>query len=1067
MNCKKTRELIDDALDRRLTGAVKRGFDSHISHCCDCRRLYDAEKAEHARWVRAMNDTSAEPPHALPPDFADRLVAAVGAGRTGFSLSKWLMRIAASLAVAAGVAFAAERIAVAVRATTGGQSSPTADTVATSATLPATGGRLSPTATTGGSMSSSTATVATSATLPTSGAAATGGRLSSTATTGGSRLSRPTGASTAATISTTNQQGENEMNIKSMSAPVAAAAIALAASASALDYPVYTVTAEGNGTTYLASSDVEVIESAGADPQTVAFSSLTPTTGTFRKIGNGYLESASGLSGFTGSILVEEGVFVVTGPGQLGANDVDDVHNRANIVVSKDATLVFDIAANTGDRFRQSFNIAGEGFNGLGAIRILSVGNRSNNDVIGAGSITADTNATICIKHGVRVQFAYENFDLNWWTLTIKAVDRESNVWSYLDMTQPKIDDPGSIVVDGLDWRTWVGIANTTKPSDVASAKNTPTTLKLENESWLFPNGFPAQYTLADGTTVPWILNATAGKMWLDANNGWGSTNALAWAGPVELSGSLSVRSGDGGAQSFTFPDGLCGDGSLTVTMTNTQVNLVAPKNDFYGVLAGNDDDGWRTDYVHSNFYGSVSLNTNSELRVFWPRALEATASNVTLNASGMSLAYCETYDLPPLTFDVPGGETKSFAGGTNGFVRSLLKTGPGTLDMTAQLTVTGVTEIAEGTLRVPCDKAGLTHGWYVIPSGQYGTDHVSYLTTVCTNCVELGTELAYTGDLERWKRSNWDNMIFMYGGWIWNRTDSNQDWTIASQLMRGSLVYIDGQRLATSPNGWENGDYWTQSSDGKIRYGTVKDVTPGPHRIDIRIYTGADKYTYSTIANAWNGGLSALKGVKNWTDPLFGLGIDRQGRGPDGDGNIDFNNLEKIVDPGDGSFLTVTTNTLDGVVAHTPQFKRLRFSGGSLDARGGSLDIDDIEIADEASAAIVNSNAYYDDGVVTVAGALGNTWRNVLDGRTLTVAGKLVFGNNATVRIADIKNNLPHGKYVLAVATGGVEGRPQFVDEDKTMQTGWHTKLADVEGEPGKKRLELNWRIGLAVFFQ
>ena len=110
MNCQETRELIEDAIDKRLAGGVKRRFDLHLAHCRECRRFYEAEQAEHARWFRAMNDTAAEPPRPLPPDFADRLVASVlakDAVRTSFfrrfHIPRWA-RIAASLTALASFA---------------------------------------------------------------------------------------------------------------------------------------------------------------------------------------------------------------------------------------------------------------------------------------------------------------------------------------------------------------------------------------------------------------------------------------------------------------------------------------------------------------------------------------------------------------------------------------------------------------------------------------------------------------------------------------------------------------------------------------------------------------------------------------------------------------------------------------------------------------------------------------------------------------------------------------------------------------------------------------------------
>ncbi len=124
MNCQETRKLFEDALDRRLSGGVKRRLDLHLARCRDCRKFYEAEQAEHARWFRAMNDAEAEPPHSLPPDFADRLVAAVAANdamdKASFfrrlRLPKWLKRVACLAVLLFGVAFAATVVVDAIAA---------------------------------------------------------------------------------------------------------------------------------------------------------------------------------------------------------------------------------------------------------------------------------------------------------------------------------------------------------------------------------------------------------------------------------------------------------------------------------------------------------------------------------------------------------------------------------------------------------------------------------------------------------------------------------------------------------------------------------------------------------------------------------------------------------------------------------------------------------------------------------------------------------------------------------------------------------------------------------------
>ena len=122
MNCQEARDLVEDALDKRLSGGVKRRLDLHLARCRDCRRFYEAEQAEHTRWFRAMNDAEAEPPHPLPPDFADRLVAAVMADDAAnkasffrrFHLPRWLKRAACFAVLLSGAAFAATVVVDAV-----------------------------------------------------------------------------------------------------------------------------------------------------------------------------------------------------------------------------------------------------------------------------------------------------------------------------------------------------------------------------------------------------------------------------------------------------------------------------------------------------------------------------------------------------------------------------------------------------------------------------------------------------------------------------------------------------------------------------------------------------------------------------------------------------------------------------------------------------------------------------------------------------------------------------------------------------------------------------------------
>ncbi len=118
MNCKEARDLMEDALDGALPGDVGRELDRHLQVCKECRAAYDAEKAEFGRWRAALKDVGRA--HALPADFADRLVAAVERDererRTFWTRGKApLLKIAAAFAVTLGFAVAIFNAGVADR----------------------------------------------------------------------------------------------------------------------------------------------------------------------------------------------------------------------------------------------------------------------------------------------------------------------------------------------------------------------------------------------------------------------------------------------------------------------------------------------------------------------------------------------------------------------------------------------------------------------------------------------------------------------------------------------------------------------------------------------------------------------------------------------------------------------------------------------------------------------------------------------------------------------------------------------------------------------------------------
>ena len=111
MNCQEVQELIEEAIDNRLSEPCKRKVIRHLARCANCKALFAAEKSEHAAFFRALNDVSDIPlPSLSQSAFASRLVAATPsltkrAGHVAVPL--WFKRAAALAILCGGAALAA------------------------------------------------------------------------------------------------------------------------------------------------------------------------------------------------------------------------------------------------------------------------------------------------------------------------------------------------------------------------------------------------------------------------------------------------------------------------------------------------------------------------------------------------------------------------------------------------------------------------------------------------------------------------------------------------------------------------------------------------------------------------------------------------------------------------------------------------------------------------------------------------------------------------------------------------------------------------------------------------
>lgn len=806
-----------------------------------------------------------------------------------------------------------------------------------------------------------------------------------------------------------------------MKRPMTAIMALCAAAAFAFDEPIYTITTSGEGTNDITAAAIEVTENGTTT--TKSFSEISFTAGTILKRGTGFLRSNAGLSSFTGTVVVAEGAWLATGNGQLG-HSIYPYTDSASVVISNGASVAIAIPSGSTAQFRQAITFGGTGYHGMGAICV-------ENKVASLDSLfwntlwTMTDDATIAY-HNTTSTFTsgYVVVDMQGHTLTFQGYGKGTGSTFY--MSYPTFLNPGHIVLDGARWGHKIDGPKTVKYDLAGTSENTIVLRKgtrVANEPWF--------HLVNMNPTSPWKIISHDGGVLRATHGQWGSTNLAAWAGPVELASGRTAVSGSGHS-SFTFYNTVSGVGGFYCSR-GQQVSLANGGNSFAGeaVINSNRSEG------------------EGELRLFADGALPANGAGARLYDSSLELAgYRGTYHLPSLMFDVGEGLTETFRGGTNGVVKSLQKKWKGTLDVSAPVTVTGVTEIADGVLRIPYAYAGLIAGGKASVSPNYPSDQLSKIDTVVhTNRVALSTDLAYTDEEGYWLRDQvtWGGRaLFTYHGYLWNRSGATQNWTFALNISQGADLYLNGSAVANL--------YATDyRASGFIKFRTIP-VPPGANRFDLRIYTtGAYGPSYD-----WNeyrkGSTNYKKNSKNgeplaWK-PNFGFAIDTKGR--ESTNAVDY---VAAADPGDGSLLTVSADGLDdGVAAVLPKFDHLKFSGGTLDIRGNDFTV---PVLEGVNGAVTNSNAYFPGGSLTV----GEKWilpAAAVAGKTLKVAGRLKFAAGAALE-CDFAN-LPHGAHTLATATGGIEGMPEF-DEDANR--GWHLVKTD---ENGMESLTLFWQSGMSI---
>ena len=806
----------------------------------------------------------------------------------------------------------------------------------------------------------------------------------------------------------------------------------LCATAGAYEEPVYEVTV-ASGTNSLDEATVEVTQNG--ETTSAAFSSLTlDQGGTFVKKGTGWLQSSTAMSVFTGEVVVAEGALILTEDGQagkiLGNSNYRTLPwaNSASLVVSNGATVaIVTSAENTYPHLVQPVSLSGEGLNGLGAIYYCTAGTTDKETQLYYSHITLLGDTKIGYEDGGRLGIGYCVVNMNGYDLTCKTFgdSRANQVFCGL-----QVKNPGNIVADHTQLyfsasKTWAGTD--------------------ENTVTLTNNAYFRMYNF--GGQVNWTLvNTHEGLIGYSSASdpSYDGSNNI-WHGPVRLDKSMTLGS--------------------TSTSTDNHGIFIA------GKVSGDGGFTLRHHWLRfksksNTFKGGVTVNTSGHLVLSGNGSLPAKGGTLKL-LNGGEVLFDEakadkigltTVAYPDIDWTVASGSTATLPGTTNTIVKSLVKRGAGTLNLVGGLTgtedfsgvvsVTGITEIAAGTLRLPCARSGFVSGWF--NSGDTGdtsnSKALGNLTYMTTNKIVRRTELAYTSDKDAWRRTSPSyNGVIAYHGYIWNRTEEDRRLVFAQAMWKGSYLYIDGTRIKGYPkplatSGSEVSFSHSSGDNQRVAFYTVT-LSPGSHRIDLRTYTTSDW-------GSWGGGSESLEITNAVWKANFGWAVNWNGT--DSTNCVDFS---EIADPGDGSVFSVTTNGMDETIAAMrTSFEHLKFTGGTLDFYGSDLHVPVLECG---GGSITNSNEYQTNCTITVTDKLlvdGASYK----GGTLKIQGKLKFAAGATLEGEDL-SLLARGDHALVEATDGIEGLPAF-DTNADGNKGWHLEKATVDGV---ETLTFRWYLG------
>ncbi len=715
----------------------------------------------------------------------------------------------------------------------------------------------------------------------------------------------------------------------------------------------------------------------------------------FVKRGTGTLVVETSISDYVGDITVESGAYRFTTNSALGKLASADVCGSVYVLdgATLDAHPPEDLSnGEAWGYWNKRICFAGDGVGGIGALVHSGAKDIIKRMVFSSNLVmTADAKIGTLSRHTMYMSGGANPMwlDMNGHTLTFGGVG--VTAWGCWN-----IKNPGNIVAEtGLIMQN----GNTHIEGD-------------SDNVFTMGDGTALGFNLTGGSPIRWTLDASDmnGINVLNGSAQYNKTNISCWAGPVLLGDNrpkIDLKSGFW----FSFWGPISGSGGLYVTSYASGpagcLNLMGEESTFTGGVAAD--------------RSTVALWSNGAI----PEdggALMLTNSTAVLENDDI------TYSLPELAVHGSGVVSNGC-----GSWRSVVKTGDGELvwksfSGTDRLVVKG------GTVSFPASRASIAG---LIESER--TEYASYPATkaawdmVFTNIITRGADAYYDKRHHLWTDpmlASTNRYMIAYTGYIWNNESTNVTWTFAGAANTHLGVRIDGTEVF----------YFTGiGNTGSTIRGSIGNVAPGPHTIDVRGYSSSVGGSFCPSKN-----LVVKDGQRlNWAKDNFGVGFDPLGR--NSELQTDY---VKLIDSGDGSMLTWTLpDDVEEDVTVKPSSTRKVWLippvGKAVFAAGTALSTgyDAFKVSELEGLPTVSG----DSGCLNIVSSWIVPVADFVGGQRICASGRLTLGENAVVTLSDdnrAARSSGNVDFVVAEAAGGIVYPDSVTVAGATRE--WRLHLSD-----------------------